>query len=128
MAPSIVVIPGGGTQGRATCAALTKQGFEVHALARNLESASSQQIHELDTTLHKGSLDDVASIKTSLKDAHGLVFSCPPHPVDEQGQASNVISAAVETVVKHLIYSSVAQTGEHEKFPGWGLDFPLAWY
>ncbi|WQF89914.1 Putative NmrA-like domain, NAD(P)-binding domain superfamily [Colletotrichum destructivum] len=128
MSKNILVIPGSGKQGRGTCSALTKQGFNVHALVRDPASANSQQLQKMDVTLHKGDLDDITSVQASMKDIQGLVFSILAHPFDEQRQASNVISAAAEAGVKHIVYSSVAQTGEHEKFPGWGENFPLSWY
>ncbi|GJD03579.1 nmrA family protein [Colletotrichum higginsianum] len=122
MSKNILVIPGSGKQGRGTCSALTKQGFNVHALVRDPSSANSQQLQKMDVTLHKGDLNDITSVQASMKDIHGLVFSILAHPFDEKRQASNVISAAAEAGVKHIVYSSaIEDMVRSSSVPAWTI-------
>ncbi|KAI7228065.1 hypothetical protein KC330_g8083 [Hortaea werneckii] len=128
MTRSVHVVPGSGKQGRAVAEEFIKQGISVHSLVRDASSASARALSDLGATIHTGDLGDMSSITKALQNADAVFLSLPAHPKNEVTFASNVISAAKATGVKHFIYTSVARTGEHENFPFWKDDYPSAWY
>lgn len=81
--------------------------------------------------MHPGDLDSVVSIENAMDGVDSVFVSLPANPFDtaaEERYGRNVILAAKNKKIKTFVYSTVARTGEHEDFPGWNDDYPLAWY
>ncbi|KAK7417465.1 hypothetical protein QQX98_004585 [Neonectria punicea] len=128
MAKSVLVIGATGNQGQAVTKQLLQRGHHAHALTRDPTSAVAKGLASLGAVIHTGNLDSKDSINIALDGVDGVFLAVPAHPALEETHCRNVIEAARERNIKHIVYSSVARTGEHESFPGWSDDYPLAWY
>lgn len=127
VAQSILVIPGTGKQGRLATTEFLKRGFKVHDLIRDPSSTVARALVEEGATLHPGDLGNQQSIENALEDVDTIFLSLPAHP-KEFDFASNVVNAAKKKNIRHVIYTSVARTGQHESFPFWSGDYPMAGY
>jgi uncharacterized protein YbjT (DUF2867 family) len=128
--PSSVLVPTGtGKQGRAVVQELLSRGHTVHVLCRNPSSEAAKALESMGAVLHTGDLGSIDTIKAAMSHVTAVVLSIPAHPTDEVTFAKNVIDAAQDNKhVDTMVYTSVARVGEHERFPGWNDDYPLAWY
>ena len=128
MVQSVLVIPAAGKQGRAATQEFLKLGVPVHCLVRNKTATTAHDLAFDGAHIHKGDLGDIASVGRVLTPGtiDTVFLSLPAHPTLDSNFAANVISAAKESGVKHLIYISVARIGEHEKIPGWNDDYLMA--
>ena len=53
----------------------------------------------------------------------------PLTPHSEFQDAENILSAAKQAGIKHVVYSTVLKTGQHKSFPGWDDEkSKMAWY
>ncbi|KAE8381332.1 hypothetical protein BDV26DRAFT_96472 [Aspergillus bertholletiae] len=132
MASTVLVTGATGCQGFATARHLLAAGVHVHALVRDPSKANAVELERRGAKLCVGAFDDHDSLVAA---AHGTsavflnVLPTFPDVESELQHARNVIHAASEAgTVASIIYSSVTMTGKHETFPGWGPDYPLAWY
>ncbi|KAH7095772.1 hypothetical protein FB567DRAFT_587070 [Paraphoma chrysanthemicola] len=127
MAKTVLVVPGTGEQGRAVTKELLQQGHTVRILARNPSSATAEAARAAGALVHEADLSSVDTLAAALDGVDALFFSLPADH-NEVAYASHVLEAAKAKNVQHLVYSSVARTGDHANFPGWNDDYPLAWY
>lgn len=116
-----------GKQGRALSSELLRRGYSVTSLTRDLQSASAVQLSELGVELHEGQLSCLEDVQGALAGVDAVWMALPPGP-QELACGHSIIQAAREKGIEHLVYSSVARTGEHSSFPGWSDSYPLAWY
>jgi uncharacterized protein YbjT (DUF2867 family) len=131
MGASVLVVPGTGKQGRAVCRKLIQRGHQVHAIARDPSSSAAVSLKDSDVTIHQANLDNKEAIRRALRGIDSVFLAIPASPADETRFAANVIEAAEEIAVRHLVLSTVARVGDHESFPGWDADplsYPLRWY
>ncbi|MGW7481813.1 NmrA family NAD(P)-binding protein [Nonomuraea muscovyensis] len=111
-ARTILVTGATGNQGGAVARALLGRGWTVRALVRDPGSAAARALAELGATLHRGDLDDPASVRAAMTGVHG-VFSVQPFAWTEEELAAEVrrgvtlADLARELNVAHLVYSSV---------------------
>ncbi|MFG1705017.1 NmrA/HSCARG family protein [Nonomuraea sp. M3C6] len=120
---TVVVMGATGLQGRAVTARLLADGWRVRALTRDPGSAAARALAQTGAQLVRGDMDDVASLITAARGAHGM-FSVQPTvgspgtapdftADDEVRWGVNVARAAHAEGVPHLVYSSVAGAGRH---------------
>ena len=106
----IIFVTGGtGNQGGAVARNLSKQGFAVKVLTRNIHSAKSQNLKQLHIELVKGDLNNVDTYREHLKEVYGI-FSVQnfTNGVDKEiNQGTTLATLGKESGVKHFLYASV---------------------
>ncbi|KAH6638515.1 hypothetical protein BKA67DRAFT_588700 [Truncatella angustata] len=127
MSKSILVIGGTGQQGSALASELLRRGHKVHIFTREPSSPVPQELSGRGAIIHAGNLDDINVLRSAAQNVDG-VFLVLRALGSEVFHATNVIQAAKEAGVIHMVYTSVARTGDHENFPRWRKDYPLADY
>lgn len=113
---TVLVFGATGKQGGAVATALNARGWMVRALVRNLDSDASRALASRGIHLFPGDFSDVASIRTAMAGVHGA-FNVQPSSgsagsgvtdADEVRFGRTVADLAVESGVRHLVYSSAA--------------------
>ncbi|KAI9150606.1 NAD(P)H azoreductase [Paramyrothecium foliicola] len=127
MTKSILVIGGSGQQGSAVASELLNRGYKVHILTRDLSKPNLQALSTRGATLEAGNLNDPEVLNSAVQKMDG-VFLVLGAMGNEVSAATGVIRAAKEAGVKQLVYTSVARAGDHESFPGWDKNYPMAEY
>ncbi|KAF4459468.1 NAD(P)-binding [Fusarium albosuccineum] len=126
---AILVVGATGNQGYAVATQLLQRGHTVHALMRNVSSDKAKHLSSLGAVLCAGDLASKPSILATMDNVQGVFAALPTSPMHEEvDYLRNIIEAAQEPQVEHFIFSSVARTGDHETFPGWSDNYPMAWY
>ncbi|KAB8072267.1 hypothetical protein BDV29DRAFT_196960 [Aspergillus leporis] len=111
-----------GTQGGATINHLLKNGAKVHAITRNLETPAAQALLSRGVSITKANFDDKDILKQSMKGCTGLFLNLIPdlaNPDHELKQVMNILSAAKEEGIKHVIYSSGISVNAPERLKHW---------
>lgn len=116
----VLVFGATGQQGGAVTTALRADGWSVRALVRNPDAPKSQDIASLDVEVLQGDFTDEASIRSAMTDVYG-VFSVQPSSGqgaiygvsddDEVRYGTAIADIAVQTGVRHFIYTSVNAAG-----------------
>lgn len=116
----VLVFGATGQQGGSVASALLKAGWPVRALLRNPRSAKAVALEDAGVELVQGDFADDRSIRDAMKDIYG-VFSVQPSsgqgPVlgltdeEELRYGIAVADLAVESSVRHLVYSSTGAVG-----------------
>ncbi|KJJ35955.1 NAD dependent epimerase/dehydratase [Aspergillus flavus AF70] len=132
MAPTVLVTGATGYQGFGTARHLLAAGIQVNALVRDPSKPKALELEQLGAKLCVGTFDDPDSLRAAAQGTLAVFLNVMPTIPDfssELQHAKNVVNAAKEAgTVTSIIYSSVTMTGKHETFPGWGADYPMAWY
>lgn len=116
--PTVLVTGATGTQGSAAARQLLAAGWRVRALVRDPAGTGAQALEAAGAEVVPGDMDDRASLDAAIQGAHG-VFSVQPtmgYPgtppgftvEDEVRMGLNVVEAAHDAGVRHLVYTSVA--------------------
>lgn len=119
-AKTILVTGATGRMGGAAARHLLARGFRVHALARHPGHAEAHLLARKGGRIVAGDLDDPASLAAALEGMQG-VFSV--QDVVEHGfegelrQGRNLIEAAVEAGVPHVVHVSLAGVGRKADHP-----------
>ncbi|KAE8366365.1 hypothetical protein BDV27DRAFT_170950 [Aspergillus caelatus] len=111
-----------GTQGGAVINHLLKAGAEVHAITRNLDTPAAQNLQSRGVHLTQGDFTDLETFKQSMKGCTALFLNLMPDlriPNSEVHQAENILSAAKEAGIKHVIYSSGFSVNEPQRLKNW---------
>lgn len=99
-----------GTQGGAVVRHLLPSNPTIHALARNPSSPKAKALASLGVTVHPGSFDDEAVLRTAITPGTAAVFlNFMPEFTDLSAnlrQAKLIMSIAKEVGVPHVVYSS----------------------
>lgn len=109
----ILVFGATGRQGGSVTRALLRTGWPVRALVLDSTRAESVQLRDAGVELVQGSFEDTNVIRSAMQDAHG-VFSVLPanlEAMDEVRLGISIADIAVETGIKHFVYSSGASVG-----------------
>ncbi|MET7841368.1 NmrA family NAD(P)-binding protein [Streptomyces sp. NPDC005356] len=118
--PRVLVTGATGMQGGAAALALHQAGLNVSALVRSPASAAARHLAETGIALRAGDLDDAGSLAAACA-GHTAVFSVQPAPYadpnSERRQARNLITAAQEVGVQHMVHASVSGTGWRDRHP-----------
>jgi uncharacterized protein YbjT (DUF2867 family) len=117
---AVLVFGATGQQGGAVASALKSQGWPVRALVRDPGSDKAKALLNLGVELFQGDFADIDSIRRAMSGAYG-VFSVQPSSgqgalygtSDEQEirYGKSVADIAIETGVRHLVYTSVNAAG-----------------
>jgi len=91
-------------------------GFAVRALTRKPDSDPARALADRGAEVVQADLDDVASVRAAFEGAHGAfcVTNFWEHfsPEREQAQARNMVEAAADAGVSHVIWSTLEDTRE----------------
>jgi uncharacterized protein YbjT (DUF2867 family) len=124
----ILVVAATGRQGGGVVRECLADSHQVYALVRDTSSIAAQKLKSVGAELVTGDLDNFQSLKTAVEQTRPdvIFLNLPVLRGAQVAQSRNMISAArTSASVKHLIYSSVLYTGQHETFPGWGPEHPM---
>lgn len=128
--PSFVLVAGAtGKQGGAVARALLASRVPVHALVRDTGTERAAALRDLGAVLVRGDLDDVPSLEAALRDAHAVFSVQTPDFAEPLGDSEvrhghNLVKAARQAQVEHVVHTSVSGTGtidvEHFDEQRWG--------
>lgn len=116
----ILITGATGHFGNATINFLLEKGIEasqISALVRSEESAGDFQKRGLETVI--GDYDNYDSLLKAFKGVEKLLFVSGSDVINRLSQHQNVINAAKEAGVKHIIYTSFQRKNESESSPLW---------
>lgn len=122
---TILVTGATGTQGNAVAHALLARGLPVRALVRDDNAQAARALADAGAQLAIGSFEHPESLNAALKGADALfsVQMAPGPQRDlERDQARALIDAARATDVRHIVHSSVSNTGTFRMMEGWNAD------
>ena len=114
----IVITGATGHFGKATIDFLLKKGIpagNISALVRDIAKADDLKAKGIDIKI--GSYDDYASLLTAFKNADKLLLVSGTDVDNRQQQQENVVKAAKEAGVKHIVYTSFVRKNETETSP-----------
>ena len=116
----ILITGAAGTQGEAVAFKLLEAGFKVRAL---VFKSDASKLKDAGAEIVKGNFDEPESLIKAMEGVYG-VFSMQNLDFAgddaERRHAKNLADAALKAGVKQVVHTSVAQAGNHEKFPHWG--------
>ncbi len=117
----IFVTGASGRQGCAAVESLINNGFTVKALTRNPVSAAAQKLKTLGAQIITGDLDDTATYRDQLRDAHGIfcVLTYENGIDKEIQQGITLANQAKEYGIRHFVYSSVIGSDANTGIPHW---------
>lgn len=111
---NILVVGATGNQGGATVRQLLSRGWSVRALVRSVEAPPARELADLGAELFRGDLNDPESLSAATTAVHGVFVVLPVTPEAlmshsdlEARQGIALLNAAVESGVRHVVYSSV---------------------
>jgi uncharacterized protein YbjT (DUF2867 family) len=104
-----VVFGATGRQGGAMTRELLRRGREVRAVVRDPQAPRAEDLAAAGAVLTRGDLDDPASVKAAIRDAHGVysvqTFTGPDGSAGEARQGITVAEAAARTAITHVVYA-----------------------
>ncbi len=107
-APEIILVMGAtGRQGAAVVDELLARGYAVRGMTRSPQSKKARRLTEQGVTVVPGDYRDPDSLRAAMEGAQGA-FYYSGLSRDELTEARNVIAAAGQAGIKHLVYSSGA--------------------
>jgi uncharacterized protein YbjT (DUF2867 family) len=117
-ADKATVLVGGATgrQGQAVVAELLERGYQVRGLTRKPQSKGAQALEALGVEVVQGDYGDPGSLRAAMVGADKLFFYSG-FSKNELAEGLNVIAAANEAGITHLVYSSGAAAE-----PGVGIE------
>ena len=113
----ITVIGATGTQGGAVARALLSDGtFAVRAVTRNADSPKAKALAGLGADVVQAGLEDQDSLLRAFDGAHGAYLVTPfwehRSPERELAEVRNLIGAAQDAQLQHVIWSTLEDTRE----------------
>ncbi len=106
---TIVVTGATGRQGGAVARHLVADGWRVRGVTRSPDSKAAKELAGLGVELARADMTDRARMRAVCDGAHGVFSVQNPMISGEQGervQGRNVVDAAVEAGVSHVVYGS----------------------
>jgi uncharacterized protein YbjT (DUF2867 family) len=117
---TILVVGATGQQGGAVARALLERGHHVRALTRSFKSGLARDLSLLGADLVKGDLSDKGSILRAAEGVDGIFGVTTPYEAgveSEVTQGFNLVDAAREAGVRHLVFSSVGSAHRNTGIP-----------
>jgi uncharacterized protein YbjT (DUF2867 family) len=114
----ILVFGATGQQGGSVAAALLRAGWPVRAFVRDPASPNSLALRNAGAELVEGRLEDAATIRSAMDGAYGVFSVQPSSPsgtvsdAEEERFGIAIADLAVESGVRHLVYTSVIHRGD----------------
>lgn len=93
------------------------KGNDIKALVRNEQAAD--ELKTMGVGVITGDYDDYASLVHAFSGIEKLLFISGSDISKRLGQHQNVINAAIEAHVKHVVYTSFQRKNESEQSPLW---------
>lgn len=118
----ILVTGATGTQGGEVARALLGRGRPVRALVRDANAPAAIRLAHAGAELAIGSFEDAGSLLRAMAGVDALfsVQMAAGNDADiEREHARALIAAATASGVRHVVHSSVSNTGEFRQMPGW---------
>ena len=115
----ILVIGATGAQGGATARRLLAAGWSVRFLTRDTGSPAARVLVEAGADAVQGDLDDETAVARAVCGTVGVFSVQLPGPQETQ-QGFTLVEQALKAGVRQFIHTSVTETQNHTKFPGWG--------
>ncbi|MBN2532725.1 MAG: NmrA/HSCARG family protein [Spirochaetales bacterium] len=128
---TILVTGATGTQGGAVVNALLKKRHKVKALTRHPDSEKVLALESKGVTIIKGSFDEKETLNTNLKGLDGIFIMSTPYERGveaEVRQGRNIIDAAINAGVRHIVFSSVANADKNTGIPHFESKYQLEQY
>ncbi|MBX2925713.1 MAG: SDR family oxidoreductase [Chitinophagaceae bacterium] len=117
---NILITGASGRLGELVIYSLLEKGIEanqISALVRNPEKAEA--LKNKGVNLKIGDYDNYASLVNAFKGADKLLFVSANDMNKRVSQHENVVKAAKEAGVRHVVYTSIERKNETEKSPLW---------
>ena len=114
----ILVLGATGQQGGSVAAALLKAGWPVRALVRDPAAPKAVALRQAGAQLVQGDFSDPVSLRAAMRGAYGVFSVQPSSPGgtvsddDEVRFGSAIADVAVDSGVRHLVYSSGGAVGD----------------
>ena len=114
----ILVLGATGQQGGSVAAALLKAGWPVRALVRDPAAPKAVALRQAGAQLVQGDFADPASLRAAMRGVYGVFSVQPSSPGgtvsddDEVRFGSAIADVAVDSGVRHLVYSSGGAVGD----------------
>lgn len=114
----ILVLGATGQQGGSVAAALLKAGWPVRALVRDPAAPKAVALRQAGAQLVQGDFSDPASLRAAMRGVYGVFSVQPSSPGgtvsddDEVRFGSAIADVAVDSGVRHLVYSSGGAVGD----------------
>ena len=114
----ILVFGATGQQGGSVAAALLKAGWPVRALVRDPAAPKAVALRQAGAQLVQGDFSDPASLRAAMRGVYGVFSVQPSSPGgtvsddDEVRFGSAIADVAVDSGVRHLVYSSGGAVGD----------------
>ncbi|HEX6133156.1 MAG TPA: NmrA/HSCARG family protein [Longimicrobiales bacterium] len=115
MKKTILVIGATGAQGGSVARELLRRGqYEVRALTRTSATAEARALRSMGAEVVRGDLFDVESVIDAMKGCYGVfgVTSYWEHFEREEELGANLVDAAAETGIEHLVLSTLPPVHE----------------
>jgi uncharacterized protein YbjT (DUF2867 family) len=119
---TVLVTRATGSQGKAVCRHLQRNGFAIHALVRDASHERAIVLREFGATLFEGSLNDYDAITRAATGCKGLFLNLMPNLQQENAEleeAQTILAASKGAGIEHVVYNTSATVGNHEKVPNW---------
>jgi uncharacterized protein YbjT (DUF2867 family) len=120
----IVLVTGAtGAQGGATARRLLAAGLRVRFLTRDPQAPAARALVAAGAQAAHGDLGDPTSLPAALAGVTAVFSVQVPDRTGkdmERRHGFALVQAARAAGVTRLVHTSVARTGEHARFPGWG--------
>ncbi|MGW0998817.1 NmrA/HSCARG family protein [Streptomyces sp. NPDC002520] len=117
---TILVLAATGGQGGAVTDALLGHGARVRALVRDPARSAARELADLGVDVVAGSLSDRGSLAAAMSGVTAVFAYTTPFEAGieaEVAQGRAILSAAAETRVPHLVFSSVAGADQQTGVP-----------
>lgn len=117
---TILVFGATGNQGGTVARHFLQAGFGVKAVTRHLESDDAREIARSGAKLVQADLYDRTSLSNAMKDVYGIYLVLPFFQENQEREVEmgrNVIDAARDSNINHLIYSSGSRANERTNVP-----------
>ncbi|WP_057915934.1 NmrA/HSCARG family protein [Peribacillus muralis] len=126
LSETILVIGATGKQGSAVVEKLLDDGWQVHAISRNLDRPVVQDLQQQGATVIKADLDDRQSLLDAMKSVYGIYVVQPIYgeePEKELQQGKKVADVAKQVGIAHFVYSSAGGVDRNRG----GAHFDIMW-
>jgi uncharacterized protein YbjT (DUF2867 family) len=127
----IVVTGATGRQGGAVARHLVADGWRVRGVTRSGGSAAARELARRGVEVVTADMNDVDAMKRACADAYGVYNVQNPMISGEDGeeaQGRNVIDAAAEAGVSHLVYGSAGPGTPGTGVAAWDVKLEVAAY
>lgn len=127
----IVVTGATGRQGGAVARHLASDGWHVRALTRSAGSPASEELARRGIEVVTADMDDLGALRRAFADAYGVYSVQNPMIAGEKGeetQGRNVVTAAAEADISHLVYGSAGPGMPGTGVAAWDVKLEVAAY